>query len=749
MVASNRVTAGEWVQPAIGYLAVALICLISGNFLRDGAYYPVSLFSNKEQLLYFLLLIPTFLCRVMMYEKRSETNRTNVDDDWRKNSIQVPLIALIIALLVYCSMATIEGSGTDWKKLGLAIVAAVPIVLQTVVSRLKWREDQSHDFDFRYYIFFPALSTCIMSFIAGWTHLESTYYDMILLVTGLIISYYGLSIVVPKMPESLWKAVDYLVMGVFSVLFIWTYLREIPAQLDNPMVKKGGENRYLVLVAASMMTLMMGLTETWWFVHDNENIGKFNPDIHAFYRRRLHLFSIFLPIFLPLMIFDRHVNALFYSIILYSISLSVIWLIIKQVKINGVVLIQRRGWKGIKLCFGMILPFFFAMALTPNHIIRNLHFPFQDSSIQTFSLVTLFFSFLGGAAIFFSKDRRSTTRTLAYILALCYIVLPSFINLIIKTNFSPDTIGKINLLQGYGVIAGIVFLVGKFDDDQFFEFRINENSSMKNNTSITSQILLFIETGRIIPSLCSGVFAFLVLYLHNHKFCLSFFKVLPIVLVTMLAFVFNDIFDLEKDKQAGKLRPITTGKLPVRKAFFFAKIIGLFLVFYDLVFNGFYSFLVILVCLAGVYYYSLFSRRLPLLKVLYTAIICCAPLIYGQVLIGQTFVPIKMLPIIIYVIGREIWLDKIDMNGDIAANLRTIPFYLGSGASMLLGFALMIVSLAVLVLMANTMLSTGFAWTALITFLLCIFIAYRREEVSVHISRFVMFTGFASMAFIV
>lgn len=206
---------------------------------------------------------------------------------------------------------------------------------------------------------------------------------------------------------------------------------------------------------------------------------------------------------------------------------------------------------------------------------------------------------------------------------------------------------------------------------------MNKNSMDKSKYYYNS-FLLVIQTSRVQTSVISGVLAALII--HNHTKILlidCILKSIPIIFVTMSGFICNDIYDYEKDKKAGKNRPICSGRLSKKTAAGWAMLFAIFSLLINLAYCDFYPMLVISLTIALVALYSPFSRHIPLFKGFYTAVLCCSPLIYGLSISGYPINVIQFVPIIIFIFGREIMLDIFDLRGDGESNLKTFPNYFG------------------------------------------------------------------------
>jgi 4-hydroxybenzoate polyprenyltransferase len=157
--------------------------------------------------------------------------------------------------------------------------------------------------------------------------------------------------------------------------------------------------------------------------------------------------------------------------------------------------------------------------------------------------------------------------------------------------------------------------------------------------------------------------------------------------VTMAGFIVNDVYDKPKDALAFVQRPITIGVISAREAIIASGI--LFTVALCVTPIHERSITILLVTAVSVVVYSAFACRFPVLKGVYTAILCCAPLFYGAALGGGQFSNAVYLALVIFVTGREIYLDIRDLDGDSRFGLRTVPVLIGISAAQRLAVVLM------------------------------------------------------------
>lgn len=206
--------------------------------------------------------------------------------------------------------------------------------------------------------------------------------------------------------------------------------------------------------------------------------------------------------------------------------------------------------------------------------------------------------------------------------------------------------------------------------------------------------------------------------------------------VTMFGFVINDILDFEKDAAAGVQRPIATGAISSQTALVFAGFLLVGACWLSAAVGSGGSVLTLAVLALVLYTPS--ARRMPLLKGLYVAGLCMAPLYYASV-VGQTnFSGAAYVLLALFVLGREILMDAHEIAGDRQAGLRTVAEALGPSKTRRLGAAMMIASLAWLNFVAPGILGKTLAILSLASLVFVLYWPIRDEERRIAFTRLPM-----------
>ncbi|WP_414676528.1 UbiA family prenyltransferase [Longimicrobium sp.] len=172
--------------------------------------------------------------------------------------------------------------------------------------------------------------------------------------------------------------------------------------------------------------------------------------------------------------------------------------------------------------------------------------------------------------------------------------------------------------------------------------------------------------------------------------------------VTMAGFIINDIYDKSKDALACIQRPVTIGLVTRPQGIIASGL--LILISLGLTPLHGKSMVILSITAASVILYSFFARHFPLFKGLYTALLCCAPLSYGAAVGGGQFPNTVFAALVLYISGREVYLDIRDIEGDSRFGLKTIPVLIGVAAARRMAVILIVVGgLSMLVVVRSTL----------------------------------------------
>jgi 4-hydroxybenzoate polyprenyltransferase len=214
--------------------------------------------------------------------------------------------------------------------------------------------------------------------------------------------------------------------------------------------------------------------------------------------------------------------------------------------------------------------------------------------------------------------------------------------------------------------------------------------------------------------------------------------------LTAFGFQVNDVLDFHKDRAAGVKRPIATGIVSRSAATLFA--LALLVATFALsAWVGSGGKVLALSALALVLY-TPSARKLPLIKGLYVAGLCMAPLYYGSVVAAAQYAWHPYLLLAIFIVGREALMDSHEMRGDQSAGMVTVAVLFGETRTKWAGIWAMALSMAVFVAVSGGGISRVSAVIALVS-LLFVFIWPRLDdEKRIELSRVPMLAAAVAIA---
>lgn len=255
--------------------------------------------------------------------------------------------------------------------------------------------------------------------------------------------------------------------------------------------------------------------------------------------------------------------------------------------------------------------------------------------------------------------------------------------------------------------------------------------------------LLF--AGRPVAAAIAAVFTAATVFFHFHSFTSVMIEApLAMWFLTMLGFVINDIFDVDKDRAGGVRRPIADGRLSLRGAWLLAGALCLLTVIASP--SAPLPYAVVSGTIAGFFLYSPFARTWPAAKGLFTAVLCCAPLMYGAVITGVSIPVEGYVALVTFIVGRELYMDGREVEMDRAVGMRTIAVWVGSKPAERIGIALMMFGSVACTLVGKGPLGHGLGAIAALGIALIFLAAAVPETSRVRASLLPMFFAAISLA---
>lgn len=274
----------------------------------------------------------------------------------------------------------------------------------------------------------------------------------------------------------------------------------------------------------------------------------------------------------------------------------------------------------------------------------------------------------------------------------------------------------------------------------------SENSISKRSLKHLSYLKLCFESGRPGISWIAGTAAATAAFSSSIGLTYEVASVfLVMTLITMFGFIVNDISDQEKDRIAGKCRPISTGALPADIATHIASIILGIAILLSLQFGPLAVVSVVSIS-AALMLYSSFSSAFPLLKGPYTAVLCVTPFMFSEAAVGFSTSNSMLAMVFLFVVFRELVLDAEDAVGDLAFGLNTVANLIGPNRARVIGWTGMIgVVLLGQVALENSY-SIAILYLALAVLLVALWVYKGRGTLGIKITRVSMLLGICAAA---
>ncbi len=720
---------------ASGYSIVALACSICGYALTRG-----SLPDAHSSRLLFVSLI--FLgCYFFSREVLLEQNNPVIDQEIKNNSIQWPLT---ISVIVAIASTILGGFGPEDLTL-LALVFAPFLVLGGHSVWLIYVGSIDRAYSFRERVFFPALASCSVPFAFGWAlgANTSTFLTVGLIVVA-ILSLKMLSIVIRQryrvliallavcitvaialdvadaIRVALYSIAFSLAMGVAETCKRVTLIPEgrayYPPNEDQFFYLSGSTWASIVFpILLCLATLTIQGAPTWpvyCFAIIQTICGLFLAGLNPGSRRTIHLVLGYL---LPALIVIA--KLLDWRIVLTT-----------QSKADMVV--------GINVALGV------ALMVAPAAFYKDLR--------EDFSRLFNHRSYL---------DKRWVSVLFLFVLGLA-LFLVAFLTFFLSANpVEPhDDVLKLQdltlFLGGYFLVWFMYHFFNKTGPDAS-GVRASDGSSYFSGVPYkgeedqrTSQtVKALIVTLRPTTSMLAAFAVFSLAYaLDSGPLLIILAHGLVLAMITGAGFAANDVFDIQKDRRAGRNRPIAMGQISSSFVRVFAGASIAFALSLSYILGGIDTARVAFVASALVLIYSPLATRFPRWKGAVTAVLCLTPIAYAEAMTAATVPSFFYLITFGFILGREVLLDVKDAAGDHRSGMNTLPIVLGLSSARRLAWALMYVTAIATLLLSKTPLSAMAALGALATLICASWTSRNDLERSAAISRTTLGLGILSLA---
>jgi len=195
------------------------------------------------------------------------------------------------------------------------------------------------------------------------------------------------------------------------------------------------------------------------------------------------------------------------------------------------------------------------------------------------------------------------------------------------------------------------------------------------------------------------------------------FAIISVFVIASAGIVLNDYFDFESDQVNAPQRPLPSGKISKKNALLFSIILfafGLLLAF----FINFYCFLIAVINIVLEISYAVYLKKTFFIGNLVDSFFVFSAFLYGAFIAPNNLPLLLLFAVLAFLanVGREIFGDLEDVEGDRKLNARTLPIVLGEKKSRLIA-SLFIISAVILSILPFLVGRVG------IYYLLVIFIA--------------------------
>lgn len=214
----------------------------------------------------------------------------------------------------------------------------------------------------------------------------------------------------------------------------------------------------------------------------------------------------------------------------------------------------------------------------------------------------------------------------------------------------------------------------------------------------------------------TGAFANEDLAVFHRNFVNLIIGMLSGILVEVGTFTFNDYFNIEEDRINAPYRPLVTGEIGLKEAFYFGFLTLLLGILLNILINAFVFALIAFTALIGMLY-NVYFKKSGVFGNLLVAYSTALPFIYGALILKSPLhVPLSavLFSAIAFfaALGREIVKGIVDIEGDKRAGVKTLALIIGfkkaAFTASLLFFVAVILSLLLFFIVKNPWLYVAF-----------------------------------------
>jgi len=587
------------------------------------------------------------------------------------------------------------------------MATAAPIYALGAAASWRWPQNpQIYDFTFR--SFFPALATCMPSFIFGFV--GSHQWAVLLCASATVLLFWALARQISTKRFARIGIIVLIVAIALLVLFALWY--------DTPVALWLQAGTFGIL-----LTLAMGVSEAWRvtsrILHGTEfRPSPYSADELIYYRGGANAATaLFLPCFLITAVHPATTRTYLWWILLLLIVGYLMWFLDRRPQ-------KSPHWPTIGVVYGITLPVVVSLCTRIDGSLPLVGPP--DQTLTTIGTVLTICAILALPLAYFRRVLVKRLKPGALLLGcmsarVCVAITGTTASLIllliggawivVKVMIGTSAAAEARIVQVYVAYLIVIALCLLYSLISWVTRVLNskreaiQDPPESEPRAITHQALFpalwyAFQLTRPVPSAAAGILAFFTCGGLGTLYPAGI-SAMAVTAVTMFGFVANDLFDEEKDRHAGVRRPLATGSISRSTAVVTAMITAASAHLFAARVSTAALTATAVLCIALLAYTG-FARFAPTLKGLYTAALACSPLWYGHLISGREISIHLYVILSAFVFGRELLMDVVERDDDFAAGMRTIPFVIGTRQTARLGVVLITCAAIGLMLTANS-----------------------------------------------
>lgn len=604
----------------------------------------------------------------------------------------VSLLATTILLLIYNKVI---GKIPNHIIILLSCYALIYIAYGSYLYNL-YRKDQKL-LTVRHRISWPIILTIAFSLYLAlfFKNLTNEFYYLFPLIAMLIFF-----LLIELTTKSSWKR---FVMSVlfFSSTILLLVIFTIRSSVDENNLKTmiGG------ILLCIIVSIYLGVFEAWKLTAyiKKLNLNKYRcsyetkellimPKWLRFYFSTLWILMLSIFLFPFIYLFTIYGAGLFWGFAVHSLIAFTIWSVLgyrSQVIVRSKKILLYNYWGFIKITMGFIFLFILINNSAPNIIPDISILPSNVGFIilTLLSFFTIYFfvvlrkecgenyrnCFLDKIWIFKFFTKPVNFFRVGWLLA--YIL---WVTVFIIKESEP----KISLIQYKSDVVYIFYLIilviCLYAEGYYGIKNFKKNMKLKG----------FLQTSRIFTSIIISLIVFLPAF-KNHMLDLNnFLLAFNLFLTSLGGFALNDYYDFKKDSINKPHRAIPSGKLTSHEVYYIAIItlsLSFILAIYNSIVNdfGYVQFLFLI----SMIFYNYLVKEYAIIKTVYTALISSMIVSYPIIIYNlESKYFFLSAATFFFILGREIFMDILDLKGDIKAQIKTLPMNLGFKPSSFIAF---------------------------------------------------------------